>query len=137
MGENEMTFKQKLRHYLNLTWNFCVNQFKKIIDMINLTEHCMKTDRQMKDYTLISMPVNYYKRDEETQTDDIHQSPKRKRAKLAKLLRYSEVFDDDDNDDDRSGKFSTNYSADISEFEVTPEVSPTLKTWPRSVSLPD
>lgn len=111
MSENEMTFKQKLRHYLNPPWNFCVNQIKKIIDMTNLTKHCLKTHNKGEPYSLMLEELT---RDKETQTDNIQESPKTKRAKFA-MQKYSEVFEDDD---DISGKFSTNYSADISETEM-------------------
>jgi len=123
MSENEMTFKQKLRHYFNPPWNFCVNQIKKIIDMTNLAEHCLKTHNKGEPYSLVLEELT---QNQETQTDDIQESPKRKRAKFA-LQKYSEAFEDDD---DVSGKFSISYSADISEIEVTPEDSPILETRP-------
>lgn len=121
MSASEMTFKQKCHYYLSRSWNFCVNQIKKIIDMTNLAEHCLKTHNKGEPYSLILEELT---RNQETQTDDIQESPKRKRAKFA-LQKYSEVFEDDD---DRSGKFSTNYSADISEMEITPDDSPILET---------
>lgn len=124
MSENEMTFKEKLLHFLNPLWNCCVNQINKTIDATNLAENCLKTHNKGEPYSPILEDLT---QDKGTQTDDIQESPKRKRAKFA-LQKYSEAFDD--GDDDRSGKFSTHYSADISKIWLTSsDESLILETW--------